>query len=273
MFFSVARRRRLVVAAAMSGLMLAGIGVLASAASAHDVTGVTATCSTVTVHFVDFPVAGVPVHINVQVGVEPAIVDDVTVNSTTTDVSIDISAATAGLGGVATPVDVDVTWTNYGPQHVHETTSVTCGSATTTTSTTIESSTTLATTSTTEATTTTTRATTTTTRSTTTTMPPTTTTTIPSRVGTQIFQVEFRACHLLHIGYQQLPGGTVVHYSVKQNGTYFAGGNIVTQAGKGYHFTTVSLGKNFTARKADVHFFWKINGVLYTYFARRATDC
>jgi hypothetical protein len=252
----------------MSGLVLAGLGVLASAASAHDVTGVTATCSTVTVHFVDFPTAGVPVHIIVQVGAEPAIVDDVTVNSTTTDVGVDISAATAGLGGVTTAVDVDVTWTNYGPQHVHDTTSVTCGGATTTTSTTIESSTT-ATTSTTQATTTTTRSTTTTT-----TMPPTTTTTtIAPLVGTQIFQVEFRACHLLHIGYQHFPGGTVVHYSVKQNGTHFVGGNIVTQPGKGYHFTTVSLGKYFTAAKADVHFFWKINGVLYRYFVRRSTDC
>jgi hypothetical protein len=263
MFSSVARRRRAVLAAAMSGLVLAGVA-LATAASAHDVTGVTATCNTVTVHFADFPKVAVSVHINVQVGVVPAIVEDVLVNATTTDVGVDISAATAGLAGVATPVDVDVTWTNFGPQHVHKTTSVTCGTATTTST---KATTTTKSTTTTKATTTTTRSTTTTT------MPRTTTTTIAPVAGKAIFQVEFRACHLVHIGYHHLPGGILLHYSVKQGHAHFAGGNFLIEGGKGYHFQSASLGKNFTVRKATVHFFWKVNGTIYSYFVSRTTDC
>jgi hypothetical protein len=91
--------------------------------------------------------------------------------------------------------------------------------------------------------------------------------------GTQIFQVEFRACHLLHIGYEHLPGGIAIHYSVKQGKVHFVGGNIITVAGKGLHFATASLGKNFTKNKATVHFYWKVNGKVLTYAANRSTDC
>jgi hypothetical protein len=250
MVFSVARRRRITLMAAVSGIALAGIGVFATSASAHEVTGVDVTCTTATVHFAEFPNVAVPVHIVVQVGAEPAIVDDVNVDATA-------------------PVDIDVTWTNFGAQHVHSSTTVTCGTATTT-STTIESTTTMATTTTTAATTTTT----TMPRTTTTTIPPTTTTTtVPQVKGKQIFQVEFRACHLLHIGYEHLPAGIAIHYSVKQGHTHFVGGNIVTQAGNGLHFATASLGKNFTQNKATVHFYWKLGGKVLTYAVSRSTDC
>src|SRR3954470_14121559 len=113
MFLSVARRRKAAATAVVSGLALAGLGIFATAASAHDVTGVDANCSTVTVHFANFPTAAVLVHIDVQVGAEPAILDDVPVDKNTSDVAINISAATAGLMGASAAVDVDITWTNF----------------------------------------------------------------------------------------------------------------------------------------------------------------
>jgi hypothetical protein len=112
------------------------------------------------------------------------------------------------------------------------------------------------------------------TTTTTTTIPrTTTTTTVPMVKGKQIFQVEFRACRLLHIGYEHLPANIAIHYSVKQGKTHFVGGNIKTASGKGFHFATVSLGKNFTQNKATVHFYWKVNGTVLTYGATRSTDC
>ena len=106
---------------------------LGGVASAHVVSSINADCYFVTVHFSDFPEAGVMVHIAVEVN-GTMLGSDVLVRSASSESSVDISAATAAL--VATPahVDVDVTWSFLGPQHVHESVTLTCGTTTTTSS-------------------------------------------------------------------------------------------------------------------------------------------
>jgi len=130
------------------------------AASAHEVTSMSATCSTVTVNFSGFPSDGVMVHIAATVEGHGSVSTDTLVKGAMTG-TLDISGNTSALFGASAAVDVDVTWTFQGAQHAHETLHVTCGSATTTT---------------THATTTTTHATTTTVGATTTTAPTTSTT-------------------------------------------------------------------------------------------------
>jgi len=103
-----------------------------TAASAHSVTGIEANCSQVTVHFEDFPDAGVMVHIAATVAGQPTIATDVLVKNAMS-ATLDISAATSALFGASADVDLDVTWTFDGPQHVHDKVYVTCGSPTTTT--------------------------------------------------------------------------------------------------------------------------------------------
>ena len=103
-------------------------------ASANTITEITADCARVTVHFHDFPAAGVMVHIAVLVRGEPPISSDVLVTSETSEADIDISTATDELHGATADVDVDVTWTLWGERHVHTTRSVTCGTAMSTTS-------------------------------------------------------------------------------------------------------------------------------------------
>jgi len=137
-------------------LSLIGLGGIASA---HVVTSMTADCYGVTVHFSDFPASGVMVHIAADVNGQ-VISSEVLVTNATTEAHVDFTAATAGLLGAAAHIDVDVTWTYLGPQHVHETYTETCGTPTTTTSTTPTQS--IATTTTAPPPTTTTPATTTT---------------------------------------------------------------------------------------------------------------
>jgi hypothetical protein len=104
----------------------------AGPASAHHVAGIEANCDHVTVNFTDFPEPGVTVHIAATVEGHAALTSDVLVHGAMSS-SINISSATSALAGATADVDVDVTWTFEGPQHVHDTLSVTCGTATTTT--------------------------------------------------------------------------------------------------------------------------------------------
>jgi hypothetical protein len=106
-------------------------------------------------------------------------------------------------------------------------------------------------------------------------MMPTTTTTMVSAVGTQIFQVEFRNCHVLHVGYQRIKAGTAVHWVISQQGHTLATGQFVTVAGKGYHFLSMPMSQRFapTPRKGLVVFSWQVGSTAYHYSAKRATDC
>jgi LPXTG-motif cell wall-anchored protein len=108
---------------------------LGGVASAHVVTSINADCYLVTVHFSDFPEAGVMVHIGVDVNGQ-AIDRDVLVTSATSEAHVDISPATAPLLATPAHIDVDVSWTYLGSQHVHQTLTLTCGTTTTTASTT-----------------------------------------------------------------------------------------------------------------------------------------
>jgi hypothetical protein len=245
---SIGHRRR---AWFLSVLLAVGIVVgLASVASAHDVTGTDVDCSAVKIHFANFPGHGVPVHIVVVVNYLTA-VKDVTVDKNTSEATVDISAFTAPMFGNTSAVWIDVTWTNYGDQHVHEVQSVTCGVRPTTT----------------------TKSSTSTSSSTSSTS--TTSTTIQGNPTGKIFQVEFRACHLLHVGYQRIPGGTIVSWRIRQGGREIAVGSFVAVAGKGYHFMSQDIGTRFDpdVHKAGVTFTWTAGGVSYVYDAVRATGC
>ena len=101
------KRRLSVLAGAVALCVLIG-AVMAIPASAHIVTGVDASCDAVTVHFKYFPENPVPVTFVVNVGVAPVITKVVGV-STTQDVTIDISGATAYLNGGTADVVVDMT--------------------------------------------------------------------------------------------------------------------------------------------------------------------
>ena len=101
-------------------------------ASAHYVSGIDVTCDDVTLNFAQFPSEGVTVHIAATVEGQGTVATDLLVHD---DMSaqLNISSATSALAGATASVDVDATWTFEGPQHVHDTFSVTCGSTTTTT--------------------------------------------------------------------------------------------------------------------------------------------
>jgi hypothetical protein len=99
---------------------------VATAASAHDVSGITASCNDVTVHFVDFPEEGVVVHIAATVEGHATLSSDAVVKSDMTT-KVNIASATSTLAGATAAVNVDVTWTFQGAQHVHATLHVTCG--------------------------------------------------------------------------------------------------------------------------------------------------
>jgi LPXTG-motif cell wall-anchored protein len=118
-------------------LSLIGLGGIASA---HVVTSMTADCYGVTVHFSDFPASGVIVHIAIDVNGQE-VGSDALITNANTEAHVDIAAATTGLLGGAAHIDVDVTWTYLGPQHVHESFTETCGAppATTTSTTPTES--------------------------------------------------------------------------------------------------------------------------------------
>jgi len=124
----------LVVVSAPLLVIAISVFALGGIASAHVVTSITADCYQVTVHFVDFPESGVMVHIAADVNAQ-TISSDVLVTSATTQADVDISPATAALFDTPAHIDVDVTWTYLGPQHAHETLTLTCGTPTTTTTT------------------------------------------------------------------------------------------------------------------------------------------
>ena len=252
---SFGRRRRAGLIGSL--LAVAFVVMLASVASAHDVTGVEVDCSKATVHFDDFPTQAVVVHIVVHVAFVSTSMDfnvDVNVH----EAVVPLTGVTFNMKGHTSLVLVDATWTNYGDQHVHAETHITCGTKPppTTTSTTMKP--------------------TTTTKSSTTTSSSTTSTTVKGTVvGTQIFQVEFRDCHVLHVGYQRIPAGTVVHWQVSQGGEEVATSQFIAVAGDGFHFLSQDIGKRFTVepRKAHVHFWWEQRGVSYVYDASRYTEC
>ena len=125
-------KRALTVVAVPTLAFLVGMFAWTGTASAHNVSNIDADCTHVTVHFNNFPDAGVMVHIVAAVEGHAAISTDVLVkNDMSADVNI--SAATGLLFGASADVDVDVTWTLNGAQHEHEKLTVTCGSSTTTT--------------------------------------------------------------------------------------------------------------------------------------------
>ena len=59
--------------------------------------------------------------------------------------------------------------------------------------------------------------------------------------ATSIFQIEFRHCDTLHIGYKNFPVGTILHWSVNQHGRDVATGQFVTAPGPGMHFDSTKL--------------------------------
>ncbi len=59
--------------------------------------------------------------------------------------------------------------------------------------------------------------------------------------ATSIFQIEFRHCDTLHIGYKNFPAGTILHWSVNQHDRDVATGQFVTAPGPGMHFDSAKL--------------------------------
>jgi LPXTG-motif cell wall-anchored protein len=119
----------------MLATLAAGMFVFSGTASAHQVTSIEVDCYLMTAHFSDFPDDGVVVHMAATVNGQTPVGRDVLVTSETTVATLDIADATAGLYGPLT-IEADITWRYEGPQHVHETITVTCASPTTTQSTT-----------------------------------------------------------------------------------------------------------------------------------------
>lgn len=124
-------KRSLAVAAVPVLAFMVGMFAWTGTAAAHNVSNVDVDCTHVTVHFTDFPDAGVMVHIVAEVEGHAAISTDVLVKNDMS-ANLNISAATGLLFGVSADVEVDVTWTLYGAQHVHKKLSVMCGTTTTT---------------------------------------------------------------------------------------------------------------------------------------------
>jgi hypothetical protein len=130
------RRGRLVRIASGAAIVVAGVLVAFGApAFGHEVTGIDVDCTNVTVHWSGFPDAGVSVHIAADVEGIGSTSTDVMVNHNSSQTQLNISALTDQLHGASGTVDVDVTWTFEGPQHVSATEHVTCGTAPTTTTT------------------------------------------------------------------------------------------------------------------------------------------
>src|ERR1700682_4245796 len=86
-----------------------------------------------------------------------------------------------------------------------------------------------------------------------------------------IFQVEFRQCNRLHVGYKNFPEGTKVRWSVSQHGRRLATGHFVTHAGAGYRFLRAKLRPFLLPDpKASVTFAAAINGRQFRTTAGRA---
>ena len=113
------RRRRAVCLVVAGVFMTVAALAFALPAFGHDVTGVSATCDHVTVNWSGFPAAGVPVHINIQVGAVGSISADVTVKDTTTHTDVNIAALTSQLHDQTAPVD-DLRSSNYRRRFVYE---------------------------------------------------------------------------------------------------------------------------------------------------------
>jgi len=125
--------RRLLAVLSVPVLALLGVTMVwTGVASAHHVDGINVSCDYVTVNFKDFPSAGVNVHIAAAIEGHGDLATDVLVHDEMS-AQLDITSATSALAGATAEVDVDVTWTFEGDQHVNDTFTVTCGSATTTT--------------------------------------------------------------------------------------------------------------------------------------------
>jgi hypothetical protein len=90
-----------------------------------------------------------------------------------------------------------------------------------------------------------------------------------------IFQVELRRCTQVHEGYNHFPAGTIVRWKVIEDGAKVAAGAFVAVGGSRYHFISQFLGARLQAspHTADVHYFWNIGGVAYSYFVRREPGC
>jgi hypothetical protein len=121
-----------------SGIAVIAAGVLVAfggPAFGHEVTGIDVNCTDVTVHWSGFPDAGVNVHIVAEVEGIGSTNTDVVVDHNSSETHLSIAALTSQLNGASGTVNVDVTWTFEGPQHVEDTAHVTCGTPPTTTTT------------------------------------------------------------------------------------------------------------------------------------------
>jgi hypothetical protein len=86
-----------------------------------------------------------------------------------------------------------------------------------------------------------------------------------------IFQIEFRHCGTLHVGYKYFPVGTVVRWSVSQHARGVGTGRFVTAPGPGMHFYDVKLPTPLVPHpKASVTFVAAINGKEFRMTAGRA---
>jgi hypothetical protein len=89
--------------------------------------------------------------------------------------------------------------------------------------------------------------------------------------ATSIFQIEFRHCDTLHIGYKHFPAGTILHWSVNQHGRGVATGQFVTAPGTGMHFDSAKLPTPLDPHpKASVTFVATIDGHEFRMTAGRA---
>ena len=110
--------------------------------------------------------------------------------------------------------------------------------------------------------------------------PPTTTTTPtttppPPPTKANIFQVEFRHCINLHVGYNFFAPGTLVHWNVTRQGRVVSRGQFRALGGKKlHHFLTQPLGVTLPHNPdGSAHFTWTVNGADYSYNATRAPGC
>ncbi|HEY5077698.1 MAG TPA: hypothetical protein VIJ48_09355 [Acidimicrobiia bacterium] len=86
-----------------------------------------------------------------------------------------------------------------------------------------------------------------------------------------IFQIEFRHCNTLHVGYKHFPAGTVMHWSVSQQARTLATGHFVTAPGPGLHFYDVKLATPLDPHpKGSVTFVASVNGQEFQMTAGRA---
>ncbi len=89
--------------------------------------------------------------------------------------------------------------------------------------------------------------------------------------ATSIFQIEFRHCDTLHLGYKHFPVGTILHWSVNQHGRDVATGQFVTAPGPGMHFDSAKLPAPLDPHpKASVTFVATIDGREFRMTAGRA---